>query len=125
MATMLVFNMDGARRAKLNMLCMRHRIRIRAVEPEEFGLTLGALCGKTEAGEKAEVAPFEEEMIVMADFTTTLANAFLMGWRQMKQKPIRLKAVLMPTNVGWTAAELYRELDEENRAVTAGGQAHT
>ena len=124
MATMLVFNMDGARRAKLNMICMRHKIRIRPVAKEEFGLTLGALCGKMPAGDAAEAEGFDEEMIVMADFTTALANAFLMSWRQAKQSPIRLKAVLTPTNVGWNAAQLYRELDEENRAVTAGEQAH-
>lgn len=124
MATMLVFNMEGPRRAKLNMICMRHKIRIRAVEKEEFGLTLGALCGKMPAEGAAEVTPFDEEMIVMADFTTTLANAFLMSWRQAKQAPIRLKAVLTPTNVTWNAVELYKELDEENRALSNGEQAH-
>ena len=67
MATMLVFNMEGPRRAKLNMICMRHKIRIRPVEKEEFGLTLGALCGKMPVEGAAEVTPFDEEMIVMAD----------------------------------------------------------
>jgi len=124
MATMLVFNMDGARRAKLNMICMRHKIRIRPVEKAEFGLTLGALCGKMPAEATAEVTPFDEEMIVMADFTTTLANSFLLSWRQAKQAPIRLKAVLTPTNVAWNAAELYKELDEENRALANGEKAH-
>ena len=124
MATMLVFNMEGARRAKLNMICMRHKIRIRPVEKAEFGLTLAALCGKEPAGTPAEVEAFDEEMIVLADFTTPLANSFLMSWKQAKQAPIRLKAVLTPTNVSWNAAELYKEIDAENRAVVNGEQAH-
>ena len=124
MSMMLVFNMEGERRAKLNMICMRHKIRIRPVAPEEYGLPLGALCGFTPAGEAAEVQPFTEEMIVMVDFTTTLANAFLQSWKQAKQRPIRLKAVLTPTNVQWNAVQLYAELDEENRAIAEGGMAH-
>ena len=124
MATMLVFNMDGERRAKLNMICMRHKIRIRAVAKEEFGLPMGALCGKMPAEGAAEVTPFDEEMIVMADFTTTLANSFLQSWKQAKQRPIRLKAVLTPTNVMWNAVQLYNELDEENRALAGGEKAH-
>lgn len=124
MATMLIYNMSGDRRAKMNMICMRHKIRIRPVAPEEFGLPLGALCGKTPAGDSAEVAPFEDEMIVMADFSVPLANAFLQSWRQMKQAPIRLKAVLTPTNVSWNAAQLHAELTAEEAAIREGGKAH-
>ena len=47
MATMLVFNMDGARRAKLNMICMRHKIRIRPVADDGADL-LYALRGTEE-----------------------------------------------------------------------------
>lgn len=110
----LLCNFTGDRRAKLNMLCMRHRIRIRHVEPADFKQTLGALCGFTAADNAPteEQQPFTDELLLMANFTPALANSLLKGMRQA-QLSVPLKAVLTPTNVNWTLYQLHQEISAE------------
>ena len=44
-------------------------------------------------------------------------NAFLQAWRQARQAPVRLKAMLTPSNVTWTAESLHAELVREDEAM--------
>ena len=110
----LLCNFTGDRRAKLNMLCMRHKIRIRPVEPADFGQTLGALCGFAAPADSpaADQQPFTDELLLMANFTPALANNLLKGMRQA-QLSVPLKAVLTPTNVSWTLYQLHEEISAE------------
>ena len=119
--TVLLCNFTQDRRTKLNMICMRHKIRIRHVQPEEYGQTLAALCGLAPMQDGAtSEATFADEVLLMANFTPALANSLLAAMRQARIS-VPLKAVLTPTNAAWTLPHLRDELAEE----AAGLAAHT
>ena len=56
--------------------------------------------------------PFQEEMLLMADFPDKLVDRFLAG---MKAKGITVsrKAVLTPVNAAWNSQRLFDELSRE------------
>ena len=113
---LLVYNLRGERAAKVSMLAMIHSIRVRAVRPEEYGQSLGALCGLPDAAPPAEADPFDEEMLVMAFFTDELANRFLQALRRSLTPSVRLKAMLTDTNRSWSSPTLRGELLREAEA---------
>lgn len=122
--TILVFNLPAEKLAKLRFTCMRLGVQVKAVPPQDWGQPLGALCGMAPLGEAAAPeATFAEEMLVMANLTTSLANRLLAALKQSRL-PISLKAVLTPTNVHWTPVQLHAELTAERAALAQGKEAH-
>lgn len=113
---LLCYNLEGDRGAKIRMAAMRHRIRLRAVTADEYGQTLAALCGLEDATDAVPDGSFTDEMLVMANFPNPLANAFLQTLRQSRIAPVRLKAMLTPTNSRWTSLQLHHELSREDEA---------
>ena len=121
-ATILTFNLNESRLAKLRFLCMKLGIAVRPVPPEDFGQPVGALFGLAERGEAAPSEGFDAEMLVFCQMDNALVNRFLTTCRQMRWASPGLKAVLTPTNAAWTAAQLQAELAQERQAVLRGGQ---
>lgn len=120
----LVFNIAPEKVAKLRFTCMRLGIQVKAVEAADFTQKLGALCGLAEREDlPAPEAPFEDEMLVMAHFTTPLAKNFLASFRQSRMPNVKLKAVITPTNVQWDCIHLHDELMKEREAIAAQGKA--
>ena len=118
---LLMYNLSGERARAISMAAMRLKIRVRRVEPEEYGLPLAILCGlEAEAPEAVQVQPFEDEMLVMALFPAGMMNAFLQAMRRMGVAPVALKAVLTPTNAAWDSVRLHEELSREREAILAG-----
>ena len=122
---LLMYNLSGERARAISMAAMRLKIRVRRVEPEEYGLPLAILCGLEEASAESAraVQPFEDEMLVMALFPAGMMNAFLQGMRRMGTAPVALKAVLTPTNAAWDSVRLREELAREREAIYAGASA--
>ena len=122
--TLLMYNLSGERARAISMAAMRLKIRVRRVEPEEYGLPLAILCGlEAEAPEAVQVQPFEDEMLVMALFPAGMMNAFLQAMRRMGVAPVALKAVLTPTNAAWDSVRLHEELSREREAILSGASA--
>ncbi|MDO4482925.1 MAG: DUF3783 domain-containing protein [Clostridia bacterium] len=118
---LLSFNMQGDRKVKLTMTCMKNKIRLVTVNEDDQAQTLGALCSFMPREDKAAPEqPFTDEMVVFANFTNQTLNGFLQTWKQLGQKPIALKAVVTPTNVSWTAVQLHAEITEEHNAMHSG-----
>lgn len=114
----LLYNLNGPNSTKIKLLCVKLGIRVRPVLPVEYGLPLAVLAGK----EKAAAAPyngagFPDEMLVFVGFSSELLDAFLQGFREDKIPPIRLKAVLTPTNALWNSTMLMEELQQEHAAM--------
>lgn len=147
--TVFLYNITGARARQIGMLCARLGLLVKAVEPDRYGVKLGILAGipgfEAEAGQpkfEAEMSTgagqpesaaeantdacpprFEDEMLVMKDFDQQTLDQFLRGFRSMKIPPVALKAVLTPTNCGWTSAELHEAIKEEHETILRQKQA--
>lgn len=118
MTTLLTFNLSTERLAKLRFLCMRQGIRVCAVPPADFSQPVGALCGLCDRADvPAPPQPFTDEMLVMADFTNQQASRFLASIKQARFAPVRLKAMLTPTNAEWDCIHLHQELSAEREAL--------
>lgn len=119
----LVFNIPADKLSKLRFTCMRLGIQVCPVAAADYGQTIGALCGmadRTDAPAPEET--FAEDMLVMANFTQQLANRLLSALKQGRL-PIRLKAVVTPTNAHWNPVELHKELTAERAAIAQGKEA--
>ena len=123
MPTLLLCNIPPQKRGKLQVLALQLGCRVQVVPPERFGDKLEELLSGAAPG-PGTADPFAEELLVMASLDERRLDALLNGLRRQRI-PIALKAVLTPTNAGWTAQALYAELCREREAFAAGRQAHT
>lgn len=118
----LLYNLDTPKGAKIRRMCLPLKIRTRLVPKEAYGLTLSALAeGAQPAGTGED---FDDELLLMINFTGGQLNAFLEGFRRNHIPPVALKAVLTETNRDWTSAALRTELIREREAVQRGESAH-
>ena len=116
----LCYNLQPEKLGRLRVLALRLGIGVRVVEPEKFGLPVGALAGVLEAPETVEeVQPFSDEMLVMAHFRPGMLDAFLNGFRQSRIPSVKLKAMLTETNAAWNGARLHREIRAEHEQMEA------
>ena len=116
----LCYNLQPEKLGRLRVLALRLGIGVRVVEPEKFGLPVGALAGVLNAPETVEEAEsFSDEMLVMAHFRPGMLDAFLNGFRQSRIPPVKLKAMLTETNAAWSAARLHREIRAEHEQMEA------
>ena len=122
---LLTYNLYGDRAAKIRLVAMRFRIRVRGVLAAEYDRPVGELVD-TAPGGTWEGAAFSDEMLVMAHFPAPLLQAFLQGMRRAGVRPVALKAVLTPTNAAWDSNALHAELCKEREAISAGSASvHT
>ena len=116
----LCYNLQPEKLGRLRVLALRLGIGVRVVEPEKFGLPVGALAGVMEPPETVEEAEsFSDEMLVMAHFRPGMLDAFLNGFRQSRIPSVKLKAMLTETNAAWNGARLHREIRAEHEQMEA------
>ena len=113
----LAYNLDGGALAALNALCARQGLRCRSVAPGEYGLPIGALAGLPAAKAPSAAGRFDDAMLVMCGLLGPQFDAFLQALREPGMPRVPLKAVLTPTNVVWSSAQLRDELVREHEAV--------
>ena len=115
---LLCYNQLPEHAAKIRLLAMRLRVRLRTVTPEEFAQPLGVLAGFDPAEEHpAPDAPFTEPLLVFVNLASVMLNQFLTGLRQAGLPSGMLKAVLTETNRSWDSLTLYAQLSEERDAL--------
>ena len=119
--TLLAFAVSDDRLSRLRFCCLKLGITVTSVSPTDYAQPLGALLGLQERVDASPESLPVGEMLVMAAFDDALVNRFLAALRQLRIPPFRLKAMLTPTNVTWTAGRLYAELSAEHAAM---GRAH-
>lgn len=122
--TILACNLSDARLSKLRFLCMKLGVLVKAVPAEDFAQPVGALCGVLERTEAADDDSFTDEMIVFCHMDHPAVNRFLQTAKQLRVPPFPLKAVLTPTNAGWSAVQLHAELKAEREAIMKGDPLH-
>ena len=79
------------------------------------------------AREEGEAVPaaLAEPAMVLSGFSRQRLDALLAAMKRAGVPFIAHKAMLTPTNVSWTFAQLCEELSREHQAVTGGGAAHS
>ncbi|MEA4928720.1 MAG: DUF3783 domain-containing protein [Candidatus Limiplasma sp.] len=115
---LLSYNQTLENAAKIRLLAMRLRVRLRTVTLEEQSQPLGVLAGLDAADAyPAPNAPFAEPLLVFVNLSSAMLNQFLAGLRQAGLPSGMLKAVLTETNRSWDTLYLYAQLCEERDAL--------
>ena len=114
--TVLLYNCSGPQWSKLRQVFVMQKLRMKAVEPGQYGLPLAqVLEGSGEsAGAEEE---FSDPMLVFCSLTGPQLDRLLGAMKRAKLPPIPLKAVLTPTNRDWTSQQLWQELRREHQAM--------
>ena len=121
----LLYNLNNEKGGKIRRMCLPLGLRSRLVEPAEYGLTMSQLVeGQTPETPWAGEC-FSDELLLLVNCPGPLLDRFLQGFRRNKIPPVGLKAVLTPTNSGWTSLELREELAREREAIRQGQGAHS
>ena len=116
--TVLMYNCDDEQWAKLRQIFLMLRVRIRPVEPDQYGLPLEDLLDRS--GEKAPVEEgFSDPMLVFCNMPHEKLDHLLTTMGRAGLPRIALKAMLTPTNRSWTSQQLWTELRREHEAVQA------
>jgi hypothetical protein len=116
--TLLSYNLKGDRALTIRQLATDLGINVRAVEANEYGQSLRSLLGLEVPGEAVNTGEgFKEEMLVMADFPSSLINRFLDAFRQQGIPSVKLKALLTKTNSEWHSLTLHNVLLKEGAAM--------
>lgn len=129
-AAALLYNLEHSEKGKkVKFLLIRMGIRIKNIQPQQYQIPLGILSGVSKLPEDADAFPsytgegFEEEMLVMKNFTNAQLDEFLYRMRREGIPRIDLKAVLTPSNLSWDSLTLYEELKKEHAAMQNTGSA--
>ena len=144
--SVLLYNLENDKGAKIVKLCTSLSIRAIHVKQEEYFMPIELLLEKRrsedsdladkssasgdgsaadEALQQAENAGFEpqedtfdEEMLVMCGFNRRLLDIFLREYKKRHIAPVSLKAVLTEHNRAWSSNVLYCELCRERTAIS-------
>lgn len=103
---------------KLKQYCAIQGLRLRVVEASDLGRAVGALAqGSAPAGEVSAPAPIPEPMLIFCSLSNAQLDRLLSALRRAEAPRSLLKAVLTPTNAGWSLSSLYQELCRERQAM--------
>ena len=121
--TILFYNLENEKGRRLKLICLKLKIRIKLITPEQYHLPIGCLAGVMESsGDEAIYTGtgFCDEMLVMRDFDNRLLDRFLLEFKKNKIERVGLKAVLTSENVSWNSLQLHDELKKEHEATKNG-----
>lgn len=98
--------------AKLPALCAIQSLKFRPVEQNDLDRPLSALAQGLRPSEAlSDPVPLPEPLLIFCHFSEKQLNRFLQSLRRLEVSC--LKAVLTPSNAGWTLRALYGELCQE------------
>lgn len=116
-AAVLLYDPQGIWTEGVKKLCAQRALRFRQVEDGELGWTLAQLAGGKRAGAAPTLRPLPEPVVVYCKVGGGGLDQLLAGLARLGMPRTVLKAVLTPTNAGWTFAALYGELVRERKAM--------
>lgn len=120
-----LYNLESDKGSKIKAMCLLQKIRVSTVKKEEYGLTLSVLTGKEGQPQlPREVTGFDDEMILMVNFTNAMVHTFLQEFRRKGIAPVALKAILTQSNAKWDSVQLHEELLREHEVMFKGKAAH-
>ena len=114
--TVLMYNCSGPEWAKLRQIFLMLRVRIRPVEPEQYGLPLEQVLSHSQESAPV-VEEFHDPMLVFCGVSGEKLDHLLATMGRAGLPRIALKAVLTPTNRAWNSQQLWTELRREHQAM--------
>ena len=121
-AQILLYNFNDPERLRMiRRYLNREKISVRIVQAPEFLESLGYLFdipgfAKNSAFNLGK--NFQEEMMVMNNFSEKQMDNFLAFFRENNLPSVSLKAVLTPVTQHWNSLQLYEELSKEHAAMS-------
>ena len=115
-----MYNLNTEKGRKIKMICIRMKIKIKEILPEQYLEPVGYLAGIEgiePTGRIFEGTGFDEEMLLMKGFDQGTLDRFLREFSRNRIERVDLKAVLTPGNVRWSSLELYEEIKKEHEAL--------
>lgn len=115
----LYFSPDPVHVSRTLAVCEGLGIRARLVLPNEADQTVGHLAGLpgyARAAAPLASVPLAQPCMVLSGVSRARMDAFFAALRASNAPPADRKAVLTPTNAGWTLRALSAELGREHAA---------
>ena len=112
---------NATKAAKLKGGLIRMGIRIKNIQADQVGQTVGYLAGYDgyeENSEEESLPVLEEEMLVMKGFSNRRLDELLLNLKKAGVPKIALKAVITESNLDWKFSDLYLELKEEHKTMS-------
>ena len=122
--TILTFNLNENRLAKLRFICFKLGILVKPVPQDRFDHHIASLIGQCEPETEPGRNTFSDEMLLFHNMSDHQLDQFLATCKQQRFAPVALKAIVTPDNTAWTAVELHAELWQERQAVMRGTTTH-
>ncbi len=113
------FSEDRLRKAKFALMPLK--ITVKSVDKEDFNQPVGYLAGIKDiapAAEKFSGEGFNEEMLVMHNFTGKSMELMIKALVKHGVGRIPLKAVVTPTNKIWDSVTLYKVVKADHDEMT-------
>ena len=110
----LSFGLEAEENKKLKMLCEMVGLRLRKVQPAEYGQPVGSFAGVVPQKDGAQ--PQKElsgKMLIFAFVSDRQLDVMLSGIRTARIAVGSYKAVLTETNAAWDVPTLFAELCRE------------
>ncbi len=117
----LFYNFSDDRLRKIKFALLPLKITVKGIEKEDFNQPVGYLAGIKEClpnDEAFDGAGFEDEMLVMHNFTGKSMEQMLRVLVKHGVGRIPLKAVVTPTNKDWDSVTLYKAVKADHEEMT-------
>lgn len=118
----LLYNITDKKRAMdIRRVLMPLKIRIKNIPVEDFAHPLGYLLGLDgyePSGESPKNFMFQDEMMVMAGFTSYDIDQVIRGFHKRRIPGIPLKAIVTSHNQEWDSFKLYSDLSKEHQKMS-------
>ncbi len=121
--TVLLYNFNGERKKQLTKALLPLGFRLKAVAKEDYLKPVGFLAGLKDMEDNGSVyegEEFQDEMMLMAGFTSARIDTLIGALRKNGVGRINYKAVLTETNKNWDSASLFQKLKKEHEYMTGG-----
>ena len=116
------YGLGGQKLSALSLFCDRENIRLRPVAEGEEDKTVGELCRPAENNAVPASDEQGRECLIFSGFDRKSLSETVDALRRADIR-VTLKAVLTPSNAGWTLRALMDELAKEHEYMTSRGGA--
>lgn len=113
----MFYNFSDERFRKAKFSLMPLKIQVKKVEKEDFNQPIGFLAGikgVEPVAEKFDGDGFDEEMIVMHNFTNKTIDSLIRVLNKCGVGRVPLKAVITPTSKEWDSLTLIKALKADH-----------
>ena len=112
-----LYTNDDKKREAIEKLCTLHKIRSCRLTPADLNRTVSEICNVPMAVKRehkpAPVLYAMPEIMLFFGVDNAQLDTFLDAYNAAGIESIKRKAVVTPTNLGWTLYELMEELGKE------------